>query len=148
CPPPKIHSVIETIRLADDARHVLVSVNPHAGSQNRQEMVTAFCHELAQRRFQVTVFHDIEALAGETERLFAGGQLRAVVAAGGDGTVRLVADRTPAGAPLLVFPLGTENLLAHYLELSPDPVQLARLIAVGVTVRLDAGRAGDRLVPL
>jgi diacylglycerol kinase family enzyme len=87
-------------------------------------------------------------LAEEAERLLAAGELRAVVAAGGDGTARLVADRTPAGTPILVFPLGTENLLARYLEISPDPAKLAQIVADGRCVRLDAGMAGGQLFTL
>lgn len=136
------------MRIADDARRVLIGVNPHAGSQSRQEMVAALSRELTQQRFEVAVFHDIEALTEEAEKSLAAGDLRAVVAAGGDGTARLITDRTPAGTPLLVCPLGTENLLARYLELTADPAALARVVADGLTTRLDAGQAGDRLFTL
>jgi diacylglycerol kinase family enzyme len=139
---------METVRLADDARRVLISVNPHAGSQNRQEMVDALGQELTRQRLDVTVFHDIDALAAEAERALAAGELRAAVAAGGDGTARLIAARTPPGTPLAILPMGTENLLARYLELTAEPAQLARVIAEGLTVRLDAGLAGDRLFTL
>ena len=60
------------------------------------------------------------------EQTLAAGTLRAVVAAGGDGTIRLIAKRTPPGTPLAVLPLGTENLLARYLELTADPQQIGR----------------------
>jgi len=134
--------------IADEARSVLVGVNPHAGAQNRQAVVAELLQRLAELRFEVKAFHDIDELAGETSRLLAAGQLRAVVAAGGDGTVRLMAEKTPAGTPLLVLPLGTENLLARYLELTTDPALLTRVIAGGLTVQLDAGQADGRLFTL
>jgi diacylglycerol kinase family enzyme len=134
--------------LTGDARRVLIAVNPHAGAQNRQAMVVEFCRRLASHGFEGTTFDEIDALAAEAEHLQAIGQLRAVVAAGGDGTVRLIAEETPAGTPLLVLPLGTENLLARYLDLSADPAHLAQIVAHGLTVRLDAGLAGNRLFTL
>ena len=48
----------------------------------------------------------------------------------------------------MVLPLGTENLLARYLELSTDSVQLAQIIAGGWTATFDAGIANGRLFTL
>jgi diacylglycerol kinase family enzyme len=62
--------------------------------------------------------------------------------------VSLVANRTPERTPLAVLPLGTENLLAKYLEIGADPQQLSRVIAAGWCVPLDAGQAGNRLFTL
>lgn len=137
-----------TTTIASDARRVLIGVNPRAGAQNRQAIVEEFSHQLASLGFEAAIFHEVDALAVESGRLLAAGRLRAVVAAGGDGTIRLIADRTPVGTPLLVLPLGTENLLARYLELTADPVQLSNVVADGLTVRFDAGRAGNRLFTL
>jgi diacylglycerol kinase family enzyme len=66
----------------------------------------------------------------------------------GDGTIRLVAERTPPGTPLLVLPLGTENLLARYLELAADARQLAQIASAGLTCRFDAGEANGRFFTL
>jgi diacylglycerol kinase family enzyme len=135
-------------RLSADARTVLIGVNPHAGAQNRQAIVQAFCDELAALDLQPQIFRDADRLADEAARLLAAGRLRAVVAAGGDGTIRLLAERTTPETPLFILPLGTENLLARYLELTPDPRQSARIVANGLTVRHDAGLAGDRIFTL
>jgi len=135
-------------RLADDPRYVLISVNPHAGSQSRQAVVFELHKQLVASGFEPRMLHEIEAVAEEAERLQTAGQLRAVVAAGGDGTVRLVAERTSPGTPLLVLPLGTENLLARYLDLTVDPAHLTRIVAEGLTVQLDAGSANQRLFAL
>ena len=132
----------------EKARRVLVCVNPRAGASDRLTIVEALCLELAKRGFETTIHSDVLNLADEAKRLLAAGELRAVVAAGGDGTVRLVADRTPPGTPLLVFPLGTENLLARYLKISPDPAELTEIISRGRCVRMDAGTAGGQLFTL
>jgi diacylglycerol kinase family enzyme len=134
--------------LPADARHVLIGINTRAGGADRQAIVGELCRLLVSRGFECCVHWEIDALASEAERLLATGQLRAVVAAGGDGTFRLIAQRTPVGTPLVVLPLGTENLLARYLEMTADPAALADIIAEGLTVALDAGQAGERLFTL
>ncbi len=52
-----------------------------------------------------------------------------VIAAGGDGTVRIIADGLAnSGIPMGVVPAGTGNLLAHSLELplnEPDAIEVA-----------------------
>src|SRR5262245_57444823 len=105
-------------QLAEDARHVLIGVNPSAGARNRRPLVDELCRHLAGLQLSAQVISDFDHFAEEAGRLDARGQLRAVVAAGGDGTFRLYAERLPAGTPLMVFPLGTENLLAGYLEMA------------------------------
>jgi diacylglycerol kinase (ATP) len=97
---------------------------------------------------RVSIFPSIDELAEQAAARLAAGSLRAVVAAGGDGTISLVANRTPPGTPLAILPLGTENLLAKYMEVEADPQQLCRAIAAGCCAQLDAGQAGGRLFTL
>jgi diacylglycerol kinase (ATP) len=68
-----------------------------------------------------------------------------VVAAGGDGTVSLIANRTSAHTSIAVFPLGTENLLAKHLGVKACPIQVAEIVAAGQGIALDAGQANGRL---
>ena len=136
------------VTISDDARDVLIAVNPHAGSGNRRAAVDALRSELERQSFHVAAFPEIERLASEAVGLLADGRLRAVVAAGGDGTLRLVAERMPPGTPLVILPLGTENLLARYLELPADGAQIAQVIAEGRACRFDAGEANGRLFSL
>jgi diacylglycerol kinase family enzyme len=71
--------------------------------------------------------------------------LRAVIAAGGDGTVAEIVNRTSPQINIAVFPLGTANLLARYLGIDRNPQNLAQTIVAGNVVRLDAGRANGRI---
>jgi len=108
-------------------------------------IVEALCKELSTAGFNAQAVTEIDRLADEAGQLHAAGQLRAVVAAGGDGTIRLVAQRTQPGTPLAVLPLGTENLLSRYLQQTADARQMAQLIAAGRTCRFDAGLANGHL---
>lgn len=122
---------------------VIVFVNPKAGSGAGRDRVEALCDLLAVRGLHAELVEQPERLARLTES--AAPTIRAVVAAGGDGTAALVANHTPARTPLAVMPLGTENLLAKYLGLSQDPRQIDELIAAGNVCQLDAGCVNGRL---
>src|SRR5688500_14279206 len=126
----------------------MIAVNHHAGARSRDSRVEAISAGLRQAGMNVQRFEQIDELVPAVEKQLAAGTLRAVVAAGGDGTVRLIAGRTPPGTPLAVLPLGTENLLAKYLEITTDPQALCRIITEGYAVRMDAGEANGRLFSL
>ena len=70
-------------------------------------------------------------------------RLRCLVAAGGDGTVGDLITNYP-GVPLAVFPMGTENLLAKFLQVPRSGAKLADLIVDGETRRLDLAQIGAR----
>ncbi|MFV1967946.1 MAG: diacylglycerol kinase family protein [Pirellulaceae bacterium] len=128
-----------------DGKWVLISQNPHAGAKSGRPAVEQLAELLRREGARVEVMTDIDCLADEARKRQEAQQLHAVVAAGGDGTVALVANRTPLGTPIAVLPLGTENLLAKYLSLSADPEIACRTICGGTTIRLDAGKANERL---
>ena len=66
----------------------------------------------------------------------------AVVAAGGDGTVRAVATRLAGrGVPLAVIPMGTANNVAAALGLRGSPLEIAAGLAAPVPRPLDVGVA-------
>jgi diacylglycerol kinase family enzyme len=91
------------------------------------------------------VFTEVARLAAEVRRAWESQTLRAVVAAGGDGTLALVVNRVPAGVPIVPFPLGNENLLAKHIAATANPRQTLQAIDGGQVVRLDAGLANGRL---
>jgi diacylglycerol kinase family enzyme len=135
-------------RLADEAREILIAVNSQAGVRDRRAIAHELAAYLAGFDYAVSIPSSIDELADLAAQKLAARTLRAVVAAGGDGTFSLVANRTPPGTPLAILPLGTENLLARHLEITPDPQQIAQQIAEGWCVSLDAGQAGSRIFTL
>jgi YegS/Rv2252/BmrU family lipid kinase len=134
--------------LPESAREVLISVNPNAGWRNNREIVQQLVTRLQALDITSTVHDNIDELSAQAAELHTAGRLRSVVAAGGDGTIALVAQRTTQGMPLAILPLGTENVLSKYLGLPANPQPLAKVIAAGQVVALDAGLANGRLFTL
>jgi diacylglycerol kinase (ATP) len=130
--------------LPNHAERVLIVTNPHAGSRSRTKLIDRLVSGLETDGFMVQVITNLAELAAIANSPVVEG-IRAVIAAGGDGTVSAVVNRTPAEIPVAVLPLGTENLLAKYLGIRQDVEQIRHLLARGATVQLDAGRAGQRI---
>ncbi|WP_419189751.1 diacylglycerol/lipid kinase family protein [Stieleria marina] len=70
---------------------------------------------------------------------------RVVVAAGGDGTLSLVADNIDPNVPVIPMPFGTENLLARYFGYQPTAQCMFDSICRGKSHRIDAGRGNGKL---
>jgi len=137
---------VETVwQLTADADQVLVAMNARAGAGSSQRKVEQLTALLGEAGLNTMVLTSLDDIADRAAALHQVGTLRAVVAAGGDGTVAEVVNRTQPGIPVAVLPVGTENLLARYLGLNRGPAAVAEAVIEGYVARLDAGRAGDRL---
>ncbi|WP_159996832.1 lipid kinase [Roseomonas sp. 18066] len=121
------------------AEHALLIVNRQA--RNGGAAIDAALDVLRQAGWQLTE-HGGEPgqTAADAIRARAGEGFTAVILGGGDGTLNaaapaLMETRLPFG----ILPLGTANDLARSLEIPPDPVAAARIIAGGVTRPIDLG---------
>ena len=137
--------VFESHQMPADARSVLISRNPKSGSSNRRQLVIQLADRLTSCGFDVQTIDDIKQLCDIARHLSATGKLRTVVSAGGDGTASMLVNELPPETPITVFPLGTANLLAKYLDANTDAARMAKIIEGGRTVRLDVGKANGRL---
>jgi diacylglycerol kinase family enzyme len=72
------------------------------------------------------------------------GQIRTVLAVGGDGTASVVRNHVPLSVPMLPVPMGTENLLGRHVRQSIDPADVCRTVNEGVAVGLDLGSANGK----
>ncbi len=126
--------------LPDGARRVLVAANPNSGSGAHRSAVQELIDVLQQAGWVPEMVADLTRLATLPAQPVEAGY-RALVAAGGDGTVAAVLNRVPADMPLAVLPLGTENLAAKYFQMLTTPLELGQIISHGATVRLDTGQA-------
>lgn len=130
---------------------VAILLNPHSGSLDRET-----CHERAaeilaafRQRGIAAEAHLCEGarLTQTARTLAARGDLDAVVAAGGDGTVSAVAAGVVAGGShgaLGVIPLGTLNHFAKDLGVK-DLATAVDAIARGETRRIDVGEVNGRV---
>jgi diacylglycerol kinase (ATP) len=125
---------------------LLLAANPYSGAgpnRGRVEAVVAALRALGAAPRVVWDAAERAAALADTATM-AG--CRAVIVAGGDGTVAQVINELPSGVPLAVLPLGNENLLARALGFTAEPLALARAVVACRTRTLDLGRAsaGDR----
>ena len=138
----RLISPVGSVNLA--ATRMLVLSNPSAGARPRQA-IRQLAAGLAERGLEPEVLSDLTAFQERTVQYAEAGQLRAAVAAGGDGTVAEIVNRSAAEVPVTVYPCGTANLLATHFGIACEPATLAEMLVDGVTLRLDVGRANGRI---
>ena len=124
---------------------VLIAANPKSGSKSRFQLVAELEHHIGSLGYRCEVITQLEELERRARILKGDHELRAVVAAGGDGTISAVAERTPIDVPLRILPLGSENLLANYLSISRKPIDCAEAIHRNQIRQLDGMDVGGRL---
>lgn len=117
-------------------RRFLIVHNPLAG-RNRVAVVQDVVHRLVQAGAIVDL-HNVsteETNEGLNERV---GYYDAIVASGGDGTVRGLARQLQGRAtpPFALIPVGTGNVLAAELNLPRDAAGIARMLLHGPIVHL------------
>ena len=95
--------------------HILIAANPKSGAVSRPELLDGLRDSLIGDGFTVDVCTCLDQVERQAVELHDAGRLRAVVSAGGDGTAAALANRITSQIPLLIFPMGTENLLAKHL---------------------------------
>jgi diacylglycerol kinase (ATP) len=80
---------------------------------------------------------DLAATRAAARNAADNGNCDAIIAAGGDGTVRQVAMALiGCSTPLGVVPVGTGNVLAHEIGLAADPTAIANMLLGGPQVRV------------
>jgi diacylglycerol kinase family enzyme len=122
-----------------------MAVNPRAGARAGDHHVQQLQTILGREGLIVHVRHCLNEVAAEAMQLHAEGNLRCLIAVGGDGTAAEIVNRTTADIPIAVYPLGTANLLANYIGVRPNPSAFAEMILDHRSLRLDAGLANGRV---
>jgi diacylglycerol kinase family enzyme len=125
-------------------RKALFVVNPISG-RGEHGLVRARCVEaMAAGDLEVEVLETPGP--GGTARAvgeYRGADFEMLVAGGGDGTVREVAEvAARLDLPLGIIPLGTSNSVVRELGLPLDPVSASRVAASGRERTVDMGEAG------
>ncbi len=130
-----------------DQGTILFIANPKSGATSRQRMPKKFHDFLLERGLKVR--YTLTASAGHACDLARQGaenpECTLVVCAGGDGTVREVAEGLQSSnTPLLIIPAGTENLLAGELGYDDRLSTIISTFEEGHARPLDLGTVNDR----
>jgi diacylglycerol kinase (ATP) len=131
-----------------DPRSIVISANPKSGTRSGLESAHALRARLENAGFLSELFTDIDAMAARSRQLKEAGSLRTVVAAGGDGTASLVLSLIPTGVPLMLYPLGSENLLARYFGIDLDLDRTVSMVERLESKKMDLFRANGKLMLL
>jgi diacylglycerol kinase (ATP) len=121
-----------------------MSANPRAGSRTRHEMIAEIQAALHRDGYDVRLTTDLTELRSVAAAGARSGELRVVLALGGDGTAATVRNHVPLDIPILPVPMGTENLLGRHIGQLPTAEGVAETVNNGLTVCLDLGRAGEK----
>lgn len=133
-------------------RNVVVLINGSSGSVAGKE--DALRNELSAAFAKYDIIADLMFLPGDhlkaaveiaRDKVLAG-ELDAVVASGGDGTIRTIAEvLADSGVPLGVIPGGTFNHFAKDLGIPLKADEAIAVIAAGVLRSVDAGDVNDKI---
>ena len=126
---------------------VTVLVNRGSGTVKKKKLTAGSLREMFQK---AGVEADIRFLPGrqiqDAAREAAKGKGDAVVAGGGDGTIRSVAAMLLGGKlPLGVLPLGTLNHFATDLKIPSDLEGAVKVIAEGTAMPMDVGEVNGEI---
>ncbi len=126
-------------------RRILVVANPAAGSGNGIRL-SAIVKRIESHGAAVTLYET--KAAGDAERFVRDtdhAAFDAIAAAGGDGTINEVLNGLPANAPpLAILPLGTVNVLAKEIALSPSIDAIAETVVFGPVRAINIGEVNGR----
>ncbi len=130
---------VQTEPLNTEAKHVIISLNPRAGSGPSRESAEQLREILIAHGLEAEVETNLQQIVAKATTAISDGSLRCVVGVGGDGTQTLLLNELPAGSNLCIFPQGTENVLAKYFKLPKTPEAIADIIIDGQIAPIDAG---------
>jgi diacylglycerol kinase (ATP) len=126
-------------------RRFLIIHNREAGTWHRRLLSTVSrCLEDGGAELRIEHAAGIEQGRELVRSAVKSGGFDAVVAAGGDSTIRGVASALIGSAlPLGIIPVGTGNVLANEIGLGRDPGALADVLLHGPTLEIRCGLADD-----
>lgn len=125
-------------------RNVLIFTSPKAGTGVGVERVATLAQTLRSQGVAVSQSADICDLQ-RLERDDSASRPDVIVAAGGDGTLSLVAKTTAPETVIAPMPLGTENLVSKHFGITSEVGSMCDMLLRGRTLAIDAGVANGKL---
>ncbi len=124
---------------------IVVAASPKSGAGNRGWVLDELCEKGKQAGYRIIVGREISEIRCWVSSFLEQQRLRCVVAAGGDGTLSLLARSLPNQVPILPLPMGTENLVARHFGHVYFPNAVLRSVDRLETVSIDAWEANGLL---
>lgn len=125
---------------------VVVFTSPKAGSGAAREQIPRLESLLRSASISSVKLSDPERIRPLCDQARTNGDPQPIfVAAGGDGTLSLIAANCDPDTPLVPMPMGTENLLARHFRQTNQADDVFRTIRSGKMHQIDAGEANGRL---
>lgn len=136
--------------------NALLIYNPGAGGGRLRYSVSAINEALGPWIGETLITQRAGDAEAAAQNAATNPEIDAVFVAGGDGTINEVVNGLMSGSdgarpslPLLVIPLGTQNVLAHELRIPDSDLEsLIHLVRAGKTRVIDVGRIEDRYFSL
>jgi diacylglycerol kinase family enzyme len=128
--------------LTQQDNEVLILANPFSGTGHNRQHVNDLASALAGKGVPVLIVWEKaerDALLANDEQV---AKCRCIVAAGGDGTLLDIINHDPP-APLVLLPLGNENLIAKHFGHTTDVDQMVDIIMGNARQPVDIGRVND-----
>ncbi|QQK07116.1 diacylglycerol/lipid kinase family protein [Miniphocaeibacter halophilus] len=127
---------------------IKIIYNPTSGSQSNKRAIETMSNDLLNEGYILkrTATTGKDSAFNETLKASEEG-FDIVIACGGDGTVNEVINalaKVNSTMKLGVFPIGTVNDFASYIEITDSPKELVELIVKGTTKKIDVGLAGEK----
>ena len=126
-------------------RHLSAIINPIAGRRNRSRAMGRIARRIEDRGGDLAV-HESRG-PGDARRIAESldDATEAVLIVGGDGTVSdVVHGLGSRPLPIVIWPSGTENLLARELNMPSDPARVVELLLTGERRSFDVGLVNGR----
>jgi YegS/Rv2252/BmrU family lipid kinase len=127
--------------------YIAFIINPKAGSSSSKPLGNRFAAHLREQRFDVRTYTTVYAdhATELAERAAAADDCALIVAVGGDGTIREVAQGLEGSdKPLMMVPHGTENLLASELGFDENLKTLIKTFDGEYIKILDLGKCNEQ----
>jgi diacylglycerol kinase family enzyme len=126
-------------------RRFYLITNPGAGLTG-SPLVDGVANALLRRGAELTLTQpaDADTARSQAREAAASGRFDAILAAGGDGTIRQVAaSLIGTETPLGIIPVGTGNVLAHEIGVSPQARAIVDMLLGGPVIDAVCARAND-----
>ncbi len=126
-------------------KRILAIINPISGYSRSRELPYALKTRLEKEGFEVNLHFTSGPGCGGSFARHNGKKYDLVLVAGGDGTIREVAEGlVHSDVPFTIYPAGTENLFAKEMDIHPEIDQVVQTIKWGRYVTMDMAKVNEK----